>query len=140
MQNCRKDTKEVYLSILGYDIAMYTNHSAELERGTWSSEQITHGASSRSGDVRHSQADIASIRDMHRKMIRLLTAFMETKSNMQTATNRWRIVHIAANGAMQSDTAGANRTDCIFRNMAPSVAFNTFIWFLQDAGQTTSVI
>lgn len=64
MENRRKETKEKYFEMIGYDIAMYTQHGEELQRDTVSSKQLTHGAYSHSGNVRHSQEDNYSIREM----------------------------------------------------------------------------
>lgn len=55
--NRRKHTKDKYVSMLGYDIAMYTQRHEELESGTGSSEQCAHNLTSHSEDVRCSQDD-----------------------------------------------------------------------------------
>lgn len=102
-----------------------------------------HGSSSHSGDVRQSQADIISMREMQRAMDRWLTVFVGPELDMWNATNRcWMqsFNAIAAIGAMQLDTDGEDRADNIFRNMAVRVSFEAFIGVLPEEGKKTSVI
>lgn len=80
---------------------------------------------------------------MQRQTVRLLNVILEPEKYTRNETSCWQVrpLHtITANGSMLSNTAGADRTYCIFRNMAASVAFYTLIVFVPDVGQTTSVI
>lgn len=73
----------------------------------------------------------------------MLTVFLELKTDVENTTNHWRIwpFHaIAGSEAMQSETTGADRTDCIIYTMGARVVFDTFICLLPDADQKGFVI
>lgn len=68
---------------------------------------------------------------------------MERNSVMRNAINCWRVRKfnaIAATGTISPDADSADRTDSIFRNMDARVGFDTFIGFMLDSDQKTSVI
>lgn len=142
MENCGKETKDIYFSLLDYDNAMYSQKRKELECGTDSSDQLTHGAFSDSCHVRQNQADISSIFEMERDMYQLLTVFMEPESDMRNTRNCWWVRPfncIYAIGPMQSETDGEDHTDFIFCNMATLVVFHKFIGYVPEPGKKTSV-
>lgn len=122
---------------------MCTQNQEELESGTGSSEQIIYCASPIPGEVRQSHDDDSSIRDMRWEMAYLLTVFTEPEPFMWNATNCWRLrpfIEISANESMPSDAYGEERTYCTDLNMVAFMDFDTFIGFVPDAGQRTSVV
>ena len=156
--NRRKEAKDVYFGILGYDVATYTKHWQDLQnlktpprqRASLDSDDNDHDEEEGEGQEQSeslpncsSQDDNSSLLEMEREVEHLLNVFAEDEALANDSTNRWRVRSyetLCSRSATDLPDYDDIQTDILFRNKAARVAYDTFIGTRPSDGQTTSLI